>query len=198
MKSMRISTPLTTRTIQKSSIILVFLVLAGCAIKRFQPAPGDYIIEDSFAIVRTDSLIVAIRPQVYRSPNGSNLASDSFSLYLRVQNISPKNLSLSDQSFPLIVDGRQYSPIPLNYLLLSISQPTFWDWQTPLNPITEQDKSLRKREEDRYALMADAFTFGDLLSGTRREGYLFYDSRVSKADSIQVDVLGQRVSFVKR
>lgn len=198
MKSMRISTPLTTRTIQKSSIILVFLVLAGCAIKRFQPAPGDYIIEDSFAIVRTDTLIVAIRPQYYRAPNSSNLASDSFSLYLRVQNISKRNINLSGNQFQIIVADRQYSPIPIEYLMISFSPVPLWNWQDPLNPISEQEKSWQQVEEDRYHLLASSFSFGEILSGARKEGFLFYDAQISRADSIAVNVLGQRVGFVRQ
>jgi hypothetical protein len=186
------------RTILRNSIILILLVLAGCAVQRFQPAPGDYLIEDQFAIVRTDSLVIAIRPQVYRSSNGSNLASDSFSLYLQVQNISPTNISLSDNTFQILVNERQFSPIPTDFLLMSFREVPIWDWQDPLNPISERESGWQQQEEDRYHLLANTFRFGEILNGARQEGFLFYDAQISRADSIVVNVLGQRVGFVRQ
>ena len=192
-----ISIALKTRTILKNSILVILLLLAGCAVKRFQPAAGDYLIEDRFAIVRTDSLIVAIRPQAYRSPNGT-LNDKSFSLYLRVQNISQKSITLPENIFPVLVNGRQFSPFPHQWMMISTKQPTYWSWQDPLNPVQEQEKTWLQREEDRYDMMADAFNFGEILSGARKEGFLFYQDDISYADSIAVDVFGQRVGFIRR
>ena len=197
MKSL-ISIPLTKwTTIQTSSIVVFLLLLAGCAVKRFQPAAGNYIIEDRFAIVRTDSLIVAIRPLSYRSPNNS-LNADFFSLFLRVQNISAKSIELPPNSMQILINGKQYSYLPLNYLMLSQPYYQYPFWPDPLSPLSEQEKSWMQREEDRYALFADAFSFGELLAGARKEGYLFYDDDVSFADSLSVNVFGQQVNFVRR
>ncbi len=197
MKSL-ISIPLTKRTtILTSSIVVFLLLLAGCAVKRFQPAAGNYIIEDRFAIVRTDSLIVAIRPLSYRSPNNS-LNADFFSLFLRVQNISAKSIELPPNSMQILINGKQYSYLPLNYLMLSQPYYQYPFWPDPLSPLSEQEKSWMQREEDRYALFADAFSFGELLAGARKEGYLFYDDDVSFADSLSVNVFGQQVNFVRR
>lgn len=192
-----ISIALKTRTILKNSILVILLLLAGCAVKRFQPAAGDYLIEDRFAIVRTDSLVIAIRPQAYRSPNGT-LNDKSFSLYLRVQNISQKSITLPENIFPVLVNGRQFSPFPLQWMMISTKQPTYWGWQDPLNPVQEQEKTWLQREEDRYDMMADAFSFGEILPGARKEGFLFYQDDISYADSIAVDVFGQRVGFIRR
>jgi len=147
--------------------------------------------------VRTDSLIVAIRPLSYRSPNNS-LNADFFSLFLRVQNISAKSIELPPNSMQILINGKQYSYLPLNYLMLSQPYYQYPFWPDPLSPLSEQEKSWMQREEDRYALFADAFSFGELLAGARKEGYLFYDDDVSFADSLSVNVFGQQVNFVRR
>ena len=196
MKS-SISIPLTKwTTIQTSSIVVFLLLLAGCAVKRFQPAAGNYIIEDRFAIVRTDSLIIAIRPLSYRSPNNS-LNADYFSLFLRIQNTSDKSIELPKNSMQILIDGKQYSYLPLTYLMLSQPYDLYPFWPDLLNTLSEQEKNWMQREEDRYALVADAFSFGELLAGARKDGYLFYDDDVSFADSLSVNVFGQRVHFVR-
>jgi len=199
MKTMNLRSKLlmTRTTILTSSILIILLLLAGCAVKRFQPAAGDYLVEDRFAIVRTDSLIVAIRPMSYRSPNNS-LNTDYFSLFLRIQNTSDKSIEVPQNSMQILINGKQYSYLPLNYLMLSQPYDSYPFWPDPLNPLSEQEKSWMQREEDRYALFADAFSFGELLAGARKEGYLFYDDDVSFADSLSVNVFGQRVNFVRR
>lgn len=187
------------RTILKNSIILIILLsLAGCAIKRFQPVAGDHLIQDGFALVRTDSLMIAIRPQAYRTPNGT-LNNNAFSLYLRVQNISKRTIPLAANSFSIVLKHKQYDHLPLNWVLFS-SQATFTDWPDPFNPnpSPQLQKSWMQREEDRYALLADTFSFGELLPGAMKEGYLFYADQISRADSIAVDVLGRRVGFIRK
>lgn len=200
MRSMtlRKSTPPMMRMILKNSIVaLLLLVLAGCAIKRFQPAPGDYLIEDRFAIVRTDSLVIALRPQTYRSPNGT-VGNIFFSIFMSVQNISTHTIELKRNAFFVLVDNKQARPLPIDWITIGFSSPISWDWQDPMNPIQNRDPDWQQIQEDRYDMIASAFSFGELLSGARMEGYVFYDPPVTHADSIEVDIFGQRVKFVKK
>ncbi len=184
------------QTILKNSLILILLVLAGCAIKRYQPAPGDYLIEDNYAIVRTDSLVIAIRPQVYRSPHG-NLGDPYFSLYAKVQNVSAREIAIERKDLQLLIQSRQFSPIPLDWLLLSSPAPAYWDWDDPMFPLQDQTNNRQQYETDRYDLIANAFSFDSILPGARKEGFLFYSLDSVSTDSLEVDVFGNRVNFVR-
>lgn len=185
-----------TLKILRIKTLLILLVLAGCASVRFQPAPGDYHIENGWVVLRSDSLVIALKPQSYRSPNGS-YQSRNFSLYLRVQNICGHNVALPTGSFQLLADGRQFSPFSTEVVLSGF--PVYYElnWQDPFSQSPEALRLRQNLEDDRYSLIADSFAMGNILAGGQKEGYLFYHESVANARKIELDVYGTRISFSK-
>ncbi|MFA7543753.1 MAG: hypothetical protein WCY84_05200 [Candidatus Cloacimonadaceae bacterium] len=182
--------------ILKIKVLILLLVLAGCASPRFQPIPGEYQVENGWVVLRTDSLIIMLKPQHYRSPNGT-YQNRSFSLYIRAQNIAKQNVALPAGSFQLLADGKQYSPFSTEMLLSGY--PIYYDlaWQDPFNQSPEALRARQNWEDDRYSLIADSFGMGEILSGGKKEGYLFYHEAVARAQKLELDVLGTRISFSK-
>ncbi|MFA6910689.1 MAG: hypothetical protein WCQ59_06135 [Candidatus Cloacimonadaceae bacterium] len=171
--------------------------MTGCAISGYQPMPGDYQIEEGFAIIRTDSLQLAIRPQSYRG-SYRDLNNNFFSMYVMVRNVSSSKLKLPQESFSLVSGGRQYDYIDLEFILSSYRQQyVFEQWQDPFNADPLQPVNNEQNIEGYYELMASSFTFGDLQAGASKEGYLFYDRNLHRASELVFDALGVPVTFVR-
>jgi len=181
-------------------LTLSLLILAGCALKPFVPLPGSsYNVEDRYAIVQNDSLMIIVRPQAYYG-RSSSISSSFFPVFINVKNKSNKTAVLSRDSFSLIAGDQQYDYIPLQFVLGSIrhinleSQFQFEDVFEQAFP-PEQDRYLAEAREQYLDLVNNYFSFGTILPRGEKQGYLFYDERVGRLSSFDLDVLGTKVSF---
>jgi hypothetical protein len=182
----------------KALALLLLFMAAGCAFKQYHPVHGEHTIENRFAIIRTDSLTIAVRPQPYQGSYKS-ANNNFFPVYLRIRNTSGVKQHLSPQAVMVLSGGKQYDHIPLDYLLSTVtSRILLDDYQSPFSTDTTiQQLNREKQEEQYYELLAAYFSFGDLLPGGMKEGYLFYDRAVGSSKTIMIDVLGQEAVFVK-
>lgn len=194
MKNLAIS----PKTITKNLVIsIMFLVLAGCSVSSFLPMPGNYTIEEGFAILRTDSLQVVVRPQSYRGSN-RDIGNKFFSMYVMVRNISNGKIRIPRESFSIVSDAKQYDYIPLDFVLGSQQQQLYLDqWQDPFNPDPLITDELERNLDQYYELMAAYFSFGDLQPGASKEGYLFYGRELNRARHMVFDALGEPIQFIR-
>lgn len=181
-------------------MILATLFLAGCVVKPFVPQPSpSYSVEGRYAIVHSDSLAIIARPQAYWGRAGS-VGSDFFPIFIKVRNISSKQLTLSRQSFSVIAGGRQYDHVPLRFVLGTIRHDV-WDSQFRSEDIfdptfpPQQDEYQAEAREQYLDLVNNYFSFGTILPGGEKQGYLFYDERAGRHKHLELDVLGTKVSF---
>jgi len=187
---------LKTLKILTSSLLL--LVLAACAMKAWQPVPGDYHQEEGYIVLRTDSLQIALRPETYRGSRQGQ-GSEFFAIYLQIKNISGKMLVIPSTAFAIVTEGRQFDHIPLSYVLDDARDRMYFNqWQDPFHePPTVVDERQKLRDEY-YELLANYFSFGELLPSATKQGYLFYPRALGRADSLSIDALGKWVSFKRR
>lgn len=179
------------------TISILLAVLAGCALGGYLPLPGEYQIEEGFAIIRTDSLQVAVRPQSYRG-SYRDLNNNFFSVYVMVRNVSTEKVKLPVESFSIVSGGRQYDYVDLEYILSSYHQQMVLEqWQDPFNFDPLQPVDQEQNMEDYYELMASYLSFGDLQPGAAKEGYLFYDRNLNRAQELIFDALGIPVTYSK-
>lgn len=100
----------------------------------------------------------------------------------------------------MIAGDQQYDYIPLQFVLGSIrhinleSQFQFEDVFEQAFP-PEQDRYLAEAREQYLDLVNNYFSFGTILPRGEKQGYLFYDERVGRLSSFDLDVLGTKVSF---
>lgn len=177
---------------------VVMLLSGACSIKQFVPAPG-LLSENRYAIIREDSLIIAVRVQDY---SGSNSAINNrfFSVYLRVKNNASTRRSIDSSNFSIIAGEKQFDHIPIEFLLANMRQASLLSsYRDPFN-VDNNDNFLReeaKQQELYYELIANAFRFGNILPGGVKEGYLFYNRDIYQTDSFGIDVLGKSIGFIK-
>jgi hypothetical protein len=93
---------------------LALLSLGGCLLKPYLPQPAaEYSVEEGWAIIDADSLILFARPQAY-SGEAQPVAANFFTLYLRVKNKSPRTLSLPRGGFSISTQ-QQHDPVPCRW-----------------------------------------------------------------------------------
>jgi hypothetical protein len=181
-------------------ITLLFLV-AGCTVKPYVPVPGDfYTKEADWGIVSTDSLDIFVHPQSYYGL-AQNSASSYFTLYVRVKNKSSKNISLNRSSFSILAENQQFDYIPLEIILGSLQNySSLRHYQDPFaSPLpSDYEKYLQEVQQQYLELVNSYFSFGDLLPGGSKEGYLFYDKKIERYNSFELDVWGVKIKFVRR
>lgn len=174
--------------------------MGGCLLKPYAPLPSaDYMVEERWAIIDSDSLTLYVRPQLY-SGDAQAVAANFFTVYLRVKNKSARPLSLSSSGFSIIMQ-QQYDHIPLAIVLGSLQSGTFLNqYEDPFSPPTPetQNQALEKAREQYFELVNSSFSFGDILPGGVKEGFLFYNERIGSADAFELDALGTRVRFLRR
>ncbi len=195
---MKIWTMKTIQTLLKILTISLFtLVLAACAMKAWQPVPGDYHLEEGYIVLRTDSLQIALRPESYRgSRYGQN--PDFFAIYVQLKNISSKKLEIPATAFAILAKGQQYDHIPLSYVLDDARDRMYFSqWQDPFGEPPSVVDERQKLKDEYYELLANYFSFGELLPSATKQGYLFYPRALARTDSLSIDALGKWVSFTR-
>lgn len=182
-------------------LLLLFLLLSGCLVKPYIPVPDlSYSVENRFAIVQKEDLNLYVRPQIYNG-EAQSVSSNFFTLYLRVKNNSTQTVALDPKSFSVIASEQQFDYIPLQLVLGSIgSTHRFSQYEDPFAqafPET-QDQYWQQAQDHYFELMNNYFSFGEILPGGIKEGYLFYNGRVRQADSFLLDAFGTRVTFSRK
>lgn len=176
----------------------ILLLSGACSLRYFVPAAGVQA-ENRFAIVKTDSLLIAIRPQNYVG-NYQQLNSRFFSVFIRVKNNATLKQKLEPASFSILANERQYDYIPLDYLLADLRQASLVSsYENPF-AISETQNVIEtdnKQQELYYELIANSFSFAEILPGAIKEGYLFYNNKINATDSFFIDVLGNKTGFIK-
>lgn len=179
--------------------LLVLLVLvSSCAVSYYLPRTGEGVrAENRFAIVRTDSLLVAVRPQVYHN-SANYMANSYFSIYLHVRNLSAETKRINPSGFSILAGDRQFDHIPLNLIAGSLQTQLLSDPFEFMPDPTDQQSLIdreEKKRENLLELINSYFSFGDLLPGGRKEGYLFYSRDLSRAKTLSIDALGRALVF---
>lgn len=165
----------------------------------FMPSEG-IATEERFAIIRTDSLLIAIRPQSYLG-NYQDVNNRFFPVYIRVRNTSTQRFKISEGSFGILASEKQFDPIPLQYILANLRQSILLkDFDDPFTPQDPNQSILDKnREQDMYfELLNSAFSYGEILPGGIKEGFLFYNRILGSQVSFSIDALGKPVRFEKK
>ncbi|MDD2229163.1 MAG: hypothetical protein PHY48_07125 [Candidatus Cloacimonetes bacterium] len=176
----------------------VLLLSGACSTKYFIPVSGVQT-ENRYAIVKTDSLLCILRPQPY-DVSSHQLNNRFFSMFIRVKNTAYTKQKIQADSFSILVNDKQYDYIPLEYLLANLRQASLLStYQDPFAILDNQTllQDNTKEQEAYYELIANSFSFGDILPGAIKEGYLFYDERIFSTDEFAIDVQGERIGFTK-
>lgn len=182
-----------------NSLILFALLLSACSIRQYVPQASKGIsIEDNFAVFRTDSLLVAIRPQAWVG-EPTNLNANFFCVFLQVRNSGKIARSLIPGDIGIITMGVQYDPIPAQsiiqayYHIRSIEMNQF-------DPFFNKDKQVQNRDMNENwpaLILQNSFGFGSILPGAMKRGFVFFPREAGQDRELIVSVLGTELHFMK-
>jgi len=99
---------------------VILLLPVACSVSQFVPAAGVES-ENLYAIIRTDTLMIVIKPQSYPG-SYQEINNHFFSLFIRIKNTSGQRLKLQQGSFSILCQQQQYDPIPLDYILADLER----------------------------------------------------------------------------
>lgn len=176
------------------------LILIACAPKVWLPKVlPDYSVEEDWAIVKTDSLTLFAKVKPY-SVNANRLSADFFEVFLRVRNTSGETVPLMRKAFALRTSQQVLFPLPLQTVAESLNRGVF------LEPFAEDffDEKPRDWEErertlqEQYLRLADNyFSFGNILPGGSKEGWLFFDLSAGSQNAVTLELPGGSVEFTR-
>jgi len=177
---------------------VILLLPVACSVNQFVPAEG-VLSEDNYAIIRSDTLLIIVRPQNYPG-SYHEINSRFFPLYFKVKNTSSHKIHLNQSSFSILCNEKQYDSIPLDYVLADLERRILLkQFSDPFAPqVTNFGITYKEKEQEMYyELVNNAFSFGDILPGAIKEGYLFYNREIASAKRFTIDILGNTICFVK-
>lgn len=191
---------LTPRMLIRFGVFSLLLLLTACSINKWHPvSKEDYSIDKNWAVLANDSLVIAISPAKFKDTE-VELDSRFFSIYIKVRNLSQRNINLWDYGYSIISDGRQYDPIPLEHVLgsLKVNHVLFQAEELfDADPFTQDPFDTEKYDDAYFAILNSYFNASKLLPGGSKEGYLFYDRAINSKKHLMIELGEVMVEFQK-
>ena len=182
----------------KSLIILVYLSLSIGCVSRYMPvSQGSIEVSDDFAILRTDSEILAMRVDIW-SVEPQYLTEYFFMMFVRLQNRTRETILINPTDFALIDQTLlQHDLVPSDIVLeIALSHPSLVPEWFAISSETQRE-NLNRINTIRRNIMTKAFIFGELHPGAIKEGILFFPNLDSRNEEFTIIHKNNEILFRK-
>jgi len=146
--------------------------------------------------MRTDSLSIAICPQAWQG-EPTDLNSNYFCVYVQIRNYSKTARMIDMDAFAILVDGEQYDPIALQTVLLGYQVKPFLEEFNQPFMADRVNVNPEGQRQTNAVLVQESYSFGSLVAGGTKRGYLFFDRRLGREALITIRALGRDIVFGK-
>lgn len=176
----------------------IFFLLSACSVSQFVPGEG-IIRENNYAVIRSDTLLIIVKPQSYPG-SYQEINNRFFPVFISIKNNSTQKIKLQENSFSILCNEKQYDPVPVDYILADLERKMMLqEFSDPFLPPTEFGITDRTKEQEMYyELVNNAFSWGELLPGAKKDGYLFYNKEIASASCFTINILGFAIPFIKQ
>jgi len=176
----------------------IFFLLSACSVSQFVPGEG-IIRENNYAVIRSDTLLIIVKPQSYPG-SYQEINNRFFPVFISIKNNSTQKIKLQENSFSILCNEKQYDPVPVDYILADLERKMMLqEFSDPFLPPTEFGITDRTKEQEMYyELVNNAFSWGELLPGAKKDGYLFYNKEIASASCFSINILGFAIPFIKQ
>lgn len=182
----------------KFSVVSICLLLATCASSAFYPLPDSQVmVDDTFAIIRTDSVMVVVRPESAMLDSPA-MSQNYFVMHVQIRNLSHKIIPLRNMQVAVVSEGFQFDPLPLSYLLQLLRLDMMV--AKPFDPLDAKPApvSIEDHQNAYAALMMNYLVFSDLLPGSAVEGYLYFSNSLKGASRFILHMGQWAILFERR
>ncbi len=179
-------------------LFLLLVIISSCAIN-YQPVPQPgVLISENYAILKkTDyTLIVEYR---YWIKTPQNLSDYFTTFYITVINKSKKVLNISPADIYLLDEnGKQYDVVPIE----DIYNLIFTGEENIKLLFDEKDENeyknmLYEKQEAKKNIMNYSFSFGKLVKGAKKTGYVFFNKLPADNRKCKIIFKGDAISFIR-
>lgn len=178
------------------TILAIILALTGC-VARYYPEQTDRVtVAENYAVLETENFTFAITARAWpREPQKINEYFTSFHVIVMntsgsIMSVFPEDIHLLDQN------SNQFDAKSLD----EITEVLFFrDYeQTRFSPASDRFEQLTSdRMLDRANLAQQSFHYGDILSGARKSGYIFFNRIHPRNERLTIIFKGERIVFVR-
>ena len=181
-----------------AAVALCSLVLAACASSAFFPLPtGQVSVEETFAIIRTDSVMIVVRPESALL-DSRTISQNYFSMYVQIKNLSQNTLPFKNMPVAVVAQGMQFDPLSLDYLLQLLRlEMTMTQTGDPFN-VQPTAVSLEDRQDAYVSLMSNYLVLTDIIPGSSIEGYLYFSNSLKGAADFTLHMGKWTVMYERR
>ena len=165
----------------------IILLLLGCTAKYMPIQSQDVILSEYFGIVNNDNYQFAAENR-YWSYEPDEFADYFIAFYVVIKNRTDENFQINSNDFALIDEnGNQFDALDNEYLERLIepnrlellndihdSGSHFFDQNEDDDLLNEHQTALERWQKARENLIRYVFRFGELRSGARKSGYIFF------------------------
>ncbi len=177
--------------------ILLFL-LTSCAIN-YRPIPSKNIkISQDYAILKTKNYTLIIQYK-YWIKTPQNLSDYFTTFYLTLINKSDKPINVEPNDIYLIdQNGKQYDIVPIEDIYnLMFSKDTNLQLLFDEKNQQEYQNLLQERQDAKRNIMNYSFSFGKLMVGAKKTGYIFFNKLPSDNKECKVIFKGHTIKFIR-
>jgi hypothetical protein len=176
---------------------MLVVLITSCSISRFVPVETeDVSVESGFSVIRTDSLMIAIRPQ-FLAGDLSKLNTHFFTLYIEVKNRAKTNRSLQQSDVYILQENQQYDIIPAQNIINAFQVPTFSDFFNDPSDLNRSVFNPDQRQQSLFELMQISFIFGNIVPGGTKSGYIYFHGNLHGSKHFVVNIIDTPIRFVK-
>lgn len=178
------------------STIFLVISLAGCT-TNYAPQISERVkIVDNYAVIQNEEVLFAVAPQLW-TKDPQEVSNYYTTLYLTVKNQTKETITVHPNEIKILDEERnQYDVQSVEKVSeIFLWNDPFFDRFAPFNDKFE--KSLNDRTLARANIYQDAFSFGDIMPGAKKSGYLFFNKLPTKNKQLTVIFDGEEIVFTR-
>ncbi len=188
-------------------LCLIMVIISSCTIKYIPVKSENVIITDDYAVIKTKGWTFAAENK-YWIKEPQNLTDYFTTFYIQVKNRQNNDFEIQASDISLLdEDGNQFDVVSLDYIeklllpkqleylvIANIESEKLTDTQQLFE---DQRRILEEWREAKKNLITYSLSFGKIIPGAKKSGFIFFPKLVSDNKSCQLVYRNNTIQFVR-
>jgi hypothetical protein len=181
------------------------VIISSCTIKYIPVKSENVIITDDYAVIKTKAWTFAAENK-YWIKEPQNLTDYFTTFYIQVKNRQNKDMEIKSSDISLLdEEGNQFDVVSLDYIeklllpkqleylvIANIESEKLTDTQQLFE---DQRRILEEWREAKKNLITYSLSFGKIISGAKKSGFIFFPKLASGNKSCQLVYRNNKIQF---